>query len=421
MRRDIHKAARRPAALLLPAVLISAMLCGCGPGGDLDTPGEALPDTGISVIAGSAPAYEEREAGTPGTVTAEGSVQAGEQDRQDGGAGEAAPGPEPSAAPVVTAGGSSQEAVPGIESVPASDTPDEIPDTGPAASWRDAISVSDIKELPADAHLIGMAALGIEDHSGAPYTIVHGGEPFFDAPAHPYAAVTFSALDDYGRSGPVYACVSVESLSGHRKSESTKWSDRPSGWQGLSYRGLVPGGALYRKQLLVPTSFYTGKLDGKNMLTATEYMRDYALEPLMAEIAEYLSIHGGYMAVRATPVYSGANAVCDGVLVEAASVYAEALDGEEPGGLKLCVFCHNVQPGVEIDYRNGLARVGDSEWTGDDAYGNSDYIINKHDGTFHHEQCIVVMNMYASWREEYRGQRSDLLDNNYEACNICQP
>lgn len=411
MGKGKHAAAMRPAAFLLPAVLIAAVLAGCGPAGDLDTPGESLPDTGITVIASTAPdePAPSRETGTDAadgqeqkTVTAGSAQEAGS-----------------AAGPVqitVTAGGSSQDTVEGLEMETGAPESADTYDDGIIAARPDAIYLDEIDGLPDGTHLIGMSALGIEDHSGAPHTVLNGGEPYFDIPEHPYDTVIFSALDDYGRAGPAYACFSAESLPERASAASPSWQDKPSGWQGMAYYGLVPGGALYHKQQLIPAPFYAGKLDRKNLVTATQYLSETALEPLTAEILEYLTANGGYMAVRVTPVYSGTRPLCDGVLVEAASIGGE---GEE--AFRTCTFCHNVQPGIEIDYRNGLSRVGDTEWTGADAYGNEDYIINRHDGTFHYERCVVVMNMLNSWREEYRGQRSDLIGNRYEACTICQP
>ena len=51
-----------------------------------------------------------------------------------------------------------------------------------------------------------------------------------------------------------------------------------------------------------------------------------------------------------TPVFNGDNLVADGVLMEAYSV-------EDHGkGICFCVFCYNVQPGIEIDYGTGDSR-----------------------------------------------------------------
>ena len=54
---------------------------------------------------------------------------------------------------------------------------------------------------------------------------------------------------------------------------------------------------------------------------------------------------------RATPIFEGKNLVASGVLLEAYSI-------EDNGnGIQFCVYCFNVQPGIEIDYRTGESKV----------------------------------------------------------------
>ena len=63
--------------------------------------------------------------------------------------------------------------------------------------------------------------------------------------------------------------------------------------------------------------------------------------------ADYIKETENHVMYRVTPVFSGNDLVARGVLMEAFSV--------EDNGDGICfnVFCYNVQPGVEIDYRTG--------------------------------------------------------------------
>ncbi len=62
-------------------------------------------------------------------------------------------------------------------------------------------------------------------------------------------------------------------------------------------------------------------------------------------------MNDNHVLYRVTPVFTGKNLVADGVLMEAYSV-------EDKGkGICFCVFCYNVQPGIEIDYRTGESRA----------------------------------------------------------------
>lgn len=50
---------------------------------------------------------------------------------------------------------------------------------------------------------------------------------------------------------------------------------------------------------------------------------------------------------RVTPIYEGDNLVASGVLMEGYSV-------EDSGeSIEYCVYCYNMQPGVEINYATG--------------------------------------------------------------------
>jgi DNA-entry nuclease len=69
------------------------------------------------------------------------------------------------------------------------------------------------------------------------------------------------------------------------------------------------------------------------------------MEPFERRTAEYMESTGHHVLYRVTPVFLGEELVARGVLMEAASVEDDALE--------FCVFCYIVQPGVEIDYKDG--------------------------------------------------------------------
>ena len=57
------------------------------------------------------------------------------------------------------------------------------------------------------------------------------------------------------------------------------------------------------------------------------------------------------MLYRVTPVFTGSNLVADGVLIEAQSI-------EDRGrGVRFCVWCYNVEPGMTIDYATGKSEA----------------------------------------------------------------
>lgn len=69
--------------------------------------------------------------------------------------------------------------------------------------------------------------------------------------------------------------------------------------------------------------------------------------PFEEQVAKYLDQNDNHVLYRVTPVFDGDNLIASGVLLEAYSV-------EDNGeGVCFCVYCYNVQPGIEIDYKTG--------------------------------------------------------------------
>ena len=64
-------------------------------------------------------------------------------------------------------------------------------------------------------------------------------------------------------------------------------------------------------------------------------------------VADYVKETGNHVLYRVTPVYEGEELVARGVLMEAWSVE------DQGAGVCFNVYCHNIQPGITIDYANG--------------------------------------------------------------------
>ena len=75
--------------------------------------------------------------------------------------------------------------------------------------------------------------------------------------------------------------------------------------------------------------------------------------PYENEVASYVKKTGNHVMYRVTPYFKGNNLVADGVLMEAYSV-------EDSGaGVCFCIYAHNVQPGIDIDYATGDSKLRD--------------------------------------------------------------
>jgi DNA-entry nuclease len=137
----------------------------------------------------------------------------------------------------------------------------------------------------------------------------------------------------------------------------------------------------------------------------------------------------------------------------------EARSIEDPL-VQFCAFCYNVQPGIEIDYATGESRLMEESGeapsrsvpTGGEAEngetsggstgspennsdsgnrgpavssGNSqeqqEYVVNVRSRIFHHPYCDSVKKMKEKNKQNFTGQRNELIDKGYKPCQNCNP
>ena len=79
-------------------------------------------------------------------------------------------------------------------------------------------------------------------------------------------------------------------------------------------------------------------------------MNTEGMLPFENKVAEYIKETRNHVLYRVTPIYEGDNLVANGVQIEAKSV--------EDNGKGICfnVYCYNVQPGIEINYKTGESK-----------------------------------------------------------------
>lgn len=184
--------------------------------------------------------------------------------------------------------------------------------------------------------------------AGKAYEVVNDNIPFFtkddlstDSFEH------YSNLDRLGRCGVAFANVSRELMPKEKREYIGEV--RPTGWRNVKYPGIVDAKPpfLYNRCHLIAYCLTGENANEKNLITGTRYMNTVGMLPFEEEVARYLNYHDNHVLYRVTPVFEGNNLVASGVLMEAYSV-------EDKGaGICFCVYCYNIQPGIEIDYRTG--------------------------------------------------------------------
>ena len=188
--------------------------------------------------------------------------------------------------------------------------------------------------------------------SGTPYVVINDNKPFFSETDYITTSFeSYSELDSLGRCGVAYANVGRDLMPTEARGEIG--SIKPTGWVQNKYEGVIHSNPpyLYNRCHLIAYCLTAENSNERNLITGTRYMNVDGMLPFEEEVAKYLDSHDNHVLYRVTPVFVGDNLLADGVLMEAYSV-------EDNGeGVCFCVYCYNVQPGIEIDYRTGENRI----------------------------------------------------------------
>ncbi len=208
-------------------------------------------------------------------------------------------------------------------------------------SWQDRpFLISEDLNTPPPSN----SALFIK-YSGDAYTVLNGNKPFFDTEGlFPNPFMKLSPLDSLGRSGMAVSCVGPETLaSGER--EST-YKSNPSGWHSIKY-DFIEGGYLYNRCHLLGYMLTGENSKVENTITGTRYLNVVGMLPFELMVAQCIEENNLHVMYRVTPIYISDDLVAKGVIMEAFSLED---DGES---ICFCVYVHNIQPGIEIDYQTG--------------------------------------------------------------------
>ncbi len=248
----------------------------------------------------------------------------------------------------------------------------------------------------------------------------------------------FSELDELGRPGRAAGCIGPSMLATEERGPIGMI--RPAGWHTVKY-DFIDGLYLYNRCHLIAYSLCGVNADERNLITGTRYLNVEGMLGIENRVYWYVKDTGNHVFYRVTPRYLGEDLLAIGVQMEAYSVEDH---GKE---LSLNVFCFNVQPGVQIDYRTGdnSLSAAPNRNQGDSTALESDvmpektvtdvpkeneqyvpdesatYILNTNTMRFHLPDCPSVQEMKEKNREEFFGTREELLEAGYSPCGRCRP
>lgn len=269
----------------------------------------------------------------------------------------------------------------------------------------EAAGASDIADIP--------------EYSGSPFVEVSGNIPSFtdadlSAPAEAYAP-----LDPLGRCGSAMAIVSRETMPAEER--GSIGMVKPSGWHTVRYDDLIADRYLYNRCHLIGYQLTGENANERNLITGTRHLNVEGMLPFEDQVADYVERTGNRVLYRVTPVFVGGELVARGVQMEARSV-------EDGGaGVSFNVFCHNVQPGIEIDYETGESRRSqDAGSTGGSSsiQPSADqiaYVLNVNSGKFHLPDCPSVSKMADRNKSDMACTYDEMIANGYSPCGNCRP
>lgn len=251
----------------------------------------------------------------------------------------------------------------------------------------------------------------IPEYTGSPSVDVNDDIPFFkdsELKTKPYEE--YGPFDALGRCTYAKACVGPETMPTEERGPIGMV--KPTGWHTVKYEG-IDGRYLYNRCHLIGFQL-TGENDNEqNLITGTRYMNIEGMLPFENSVAEYVRGTKNHVLYRVTPIFDGNDLVCRGVLMEAESV-------EDPI-VRFCVFCYNVQPGIEIDYSTGESRKAGDEEKEEHDEDKKEYVLNVNTKRFHVPSCSSVQKMKEKNKKEITAKRQDLIDMGYSPCGACNP
>lgn len=247
----------------------------------------------------------------------------------------------------------------------------------------------------------------------SPYKVLNNNVPeFTEDEITTESFEEYAELDELGRCGTAIACVGVDLMPTEERGSISRV--KPTGWDSVKY-DCVDGKYLYNRCHLIGYQLSGENANPNNLITGTRYLNVDGMLPFENEVAEYVKETEHHVMYRVTPDFQGENLVANGVQMEAWSVEDE---GE---GVAYNVYVYNIQPGIIIDYATGKSREGVMEAeTSTEASGES-YVLNTNTMKFHVPSCSSAKKIQDEHREDYVGDREDLIEKGYDPCGQCKP
>lgn len=309
----------------------------------------------------------------------------------------------------------------------------------------------------------------IPEWAGYAFCYVNGNKPYF-APEEIWTSTqeSLDPLDKLGRCGTANSCIGRDGMPTEPRGNIS--SVEPTGWHTERY-DFVEGEALYNRCHLIAHMLSGDDAVPRNLITGTSYMNRDGMLPFETAIYDYVTGTGNHVMYRVKPVFIGDELIARGVHMQAVSV-------EDSGkGLAFNVYCYNVQPGINIDYKTGDNKLSEdrtmleeyqagkfsmeantlgvipgaqpsdgekaagpsgkssaepsvkpseepsaeNDKKGDEQSSVRSYVLNTNTHKFHYPDCGSVGDMKDKNKQEVEATREDIIARGYNPCGNCHP
>lgn len=197
-------------------------------------------------------------------------------------------------------------------------------------------------------NIVGLDINNLPEYKGKPYVVINNNEPNFEK-----SELVTKSFEKYSELDSLKRCGVADSIIGKYLMPTSKRENissvKPSGWKSIKYNG-IDGKSLYNRCHLIGFQLAGENANKRNLITGTRYLNTKGMLPFENMIADYVKETNHHVRYRVTPIFVGNELVARGVQMEAISI-------EDNGkAVKFNVYCFNVQPNIEIDYKTGNSR-----------------------------------------------------------------
>lgn len=252
----------------------------------------------------------------------------------------------------------------------------------------------------------------VEPYTVYPYTVINNNVPEFEKTDYTKSFEKYGELDSLGRCTSCIANIGTDLMPTEER--GAIGFVKPTGWQVAKYSN-IDGRYLYNRCHLIGYQLSAENANPNNLITGTRYLNIEGMLPFENKVATYVKTTSNHVLYRVTPIFKDDELVARGVQMEAYSIED---DGE---GVEFNVYCYNVQPDIEIDYKTGNSKYVGNEAETIDNGEKQKYIVNINTKKFHKEDCPSAKKIKSENKKAYTGYKENLVKNGYSPCSQCNP